>query len=81
MWPYLEKIKDLEMRSSWMTQVSPKSNEFPYKKHREEGRREKRTRPYRDGDRNGVMSPPAKKPREPSEAGKDEEWVLLSILC
>lgn len=64
-----------------MTQVSPKSNEFPYKKHREEGRREKRTRPYRDGDRNGVMSPPAKKPREPSEAGKDEEWVLLSILC
>lgn len=80
-WPYLEKIKNLEMRSSWMIQVSPKSSKFPYKKHTEERRRGERTRPYRDGDRRGVMSPQAKKALEPAEAGKGEEWALLWILC
>lgn len=52
----MEKVNDLEVRTSWMIQVGPKPNDkYPYKKHTEERHREKKTRPYINGGRNGVI--------------------------
>lgn len=51
----MEKVNDLERRTSWMIQVGPNPNDkYSYKKHTEERHREK-TRPYKNGGRNGVI--------------------------
>lgn len=77
----MEKVKDPEMRSFWMIRVGPESNgKCPYKKHPEErhgGGLGKRTKPYKDGGRSGVIQSQAKKLLKPPKARRGEEWVLL----
>lgn len=66
-------IKDLEVRSSWITHVGPKSNDkCPYKRQKTEGA-EKKRRPCEHKSRVWSFTATAKKPLEPPEAGRGEE--------